>query len=113
MNDIMADKDFNMLKTGMNENLPGPDMEQRILETPVFHNEYEVRNESGINLGIQLLIFYFGELWTSAMNRLNPKIDGHLFDIRHQGVCFSVYRTLKINQMNEHPYLRLVEKKPL
>jgi len=101
-----------MLKTGINENLPGPDIEQNILEIPVFHNDYEVRNKSGINIGIQLLIFYFGELWTSAMSRLNHKIDGHLFDIRHQGSCFAVYRNLEMYQINEQTHLRLVEKKP-
>jgi len=105
-------KDMRMLKTGINESVPGPDVEQNVMETPVFHKDYEVRDESGINVGIQLLIFYFGELWISAMGRLNHKIDGHMFDIRHQGDCFAIYRNLEMSQINEHPYLRLVEKKP-
>jgi hypothetical protein len=104
-------RDMKMIKTGIHERLHGLDVERNMLEPVVFHEEYEVRSESGNNLGIQLLVFYFGELWISAMNRLNHKIDGHLFDIRHQGACYAVYRNLETNPVNEHPHLRLVEKK--
>ena len=100
-----------MVKTGVHERLPGSDIEQDMMESPVFHKAYEVRNESGKDVGIRLLVFYYGELWASAMNRLNHKIDGHLFNIRHKGACFAVYRNLETDPVNEHPYLRLVEKK--
>ncbi len=67
------------------------------------HEDYEVKNETGECLGISILVLYYGQLWETALDRLNHKIDGHLFTICHQGIRFGVYRKL-----HKVKYLKLV-----
>jgi hypothetical protein len=100
-----------MIEISVNQTRSNHTTDQSILDEPVFHDEYDVKTEKGSSVGINLLYSYYGELWVSAMNRLNHKIDGHLFDIRHVGIPYGVYRKVKPMKLTEHPYLRLVKKK--
>jgi len=99
-----------MIETSLDQTRSEQNSNQDILQEPVFHDKYDVKTDTGGSVGINLLHFYYGELWVSAMNRLNHKIDGHLFDIRYEGVFYGVYRKLKSNKSTERFHLRLVKK---
>ena len=94
------------MEAGMNQAAPKKDT----MAEPVFHDSYDVRMENGTSLGINLLAIYYGELWQMAISRLDHKIDGHLFDIMHEGRCYRVFRKLQPEQILEKPHLRLVKQ---
>lgn len=75
-----------------------------------FHTEYTVRDEKNQDVGINLLILYYGALWTKALDRLHHKIDGHLFSLRHQGQRYDVYRKVETRTAEKRLYLRLVSQ---
>ena len=99
-----------MMEAGMNQAAPNAGDQGNAAAEPVFHDRYDVRMENGSSLGINLLAIYYGELWQLAMSRLDHKIDGHLFDIMHEGRCYGVYRKLQPEQMTDRPHLRLVKQ---
>jgi len=98
------------MKISVNQTQANQNTDQRISDKPFFHDEYDVKTEKGSSVGINLLYSYYGELWISAMNRLNHKLDGHLFDIKHGGVPYGVYRKVKPIKLIKRPYLRLVKQ---
>lgn len=98
------------MEVGMNHAAPDAIDQQDTGMEPVFHERYDVRRENGTSLGINLLAIYYGELWQVAMSRLDHKIDGHLFDIMHEGKCYRVYRKIQPEQMSDRPHLRLVRQ---
>ncbi len=55
-------------------------------------NEYEVRNEMNQNLGNDILMMFYGNLWKSALDRISHRSDGHLFTICHNGEKLKIYR---------------------
>ncbi len=72
-----------------------------------FHDEYDVKNENGDSVGVGILNLYYGDLWESALDRLIHKIDGHLFSIMYEGVCYSVYRNVA-EEKSKTMHLKLV-----
>ncbi len=56
------------------------------------HSAYEVINEKNDKIGIHLLVHYYGNLWRSALDRLNHQVDGYLLTIKHKGQTFRIYR---------------------
>lgn len=72
------------------------------------HDAYDVKNEDGESIGIGLLCLYYGELWESALDRLIHKIDGHMFTITYEGLCYNVYRKVDEKQLSARPHLKLV-----
>lgn len=97
------------MEAGMNQAAPNVGGQFDATAEPVFHDRYDVRMVNGTSLGINLLSIYYGELWQLAMNRLDHKIDGHLFDIRHEGRCYRVFRKLQPAPILEKSHLRLVK----
>jgi hypothetical protein len=73
-----------------------------------FHPEYTVKNEDSHEVGIDILIQFYGELWESILDRVTGKIDGHLFAISHNGYRFDVYRKYKPEGKRIFPPLRLI-----
>ncbi len=69
------------------------------------HSAYEVKNENGNSIGIDILVQYFGNLWESALDRLNHQLDGFLVEIHHQGRKFMVFR--KMANKNNNSNFRL------
>jgi hypothetical protein len=59
-----------------------------------FHPTYEVKNETGEPVGINLLQLYYGDAWEPALDRLKHQFDGYVTRIHHQGYHFKVYRKL-------------------
>lgn len=59
-------------------------------------------------MGVNILILYYGELWQTALDRLNYRFDGHMFTIRHEGTKYTVYRKIKLETQNISYRLKLV-----
>ncbi len=78
--------------------------DQSHVNAPKFHLNYEVRNDRGKISGRNLLILYFGNLWESALDRLDHQIDGFIMTINHQDRKFKVYR-----KINDERHLRLMK----
>lgn len=55
---------------------------------------YEVMDENGQEMGVDILLRYFGNLWESAMDRLAHQCDGHLFTLNDDGRNVKIYRKL-------------------
>jgi hypothetical protein len=70
---------------------------------------YKVENEDGCDVGVDILYQYYGEVWRQALDRVNTKIDGHMFTICHNGCRFDVYRKVHGNRKRIFPPLRLVK----
>ncbi len=58
-------------------------------------SKYEVKDEKGINIDIDLVILRYGNLWESTFDRLDEKHDGYIFTFYHKGQKHHIYR--KIN----------------
>jgi hypothetical protein len=67
--------------------------------------EYEVKSETGKDMGVKILALYYGDLWRSALDRLNYRFDGHMFFLWHEGKKYSVYR--RVDTETTHTPLRL------
>ncbi len=72
-----------------------------------FHSSYIVKDNKNNNVGINILLQHFGNLWESALDRLNHQFNGFLMTIHHQGYRFEIYRVIRID--NEPPPLRLIK----
>jgi hypothetical protein len=72
------------------------------------HAAYEVMSETGKNVGVNILLLYYGELWQTALDRLNYRFDGHMFTINHEGKKYTVYRKIKLEIHNISYRLKLV-----
>jgi len=72
------------------------------------HAAYEVKSETGKNVGVNILLLYYGELWQTAMDRLNYRFDGHMFTICHEGEKYTVYRKVRPETQNTAYRLKLV-----
>ena len=72
------------------------------------HAVYEVKSETGKNVGVKILILYYGDLWQSALDRLSYRFDGHMFILYHEGKKYSVYRKLNPEIQNTSYRLKLV-----
>jgi hypothetical protein len=72
------------------------------------HPDYSVIDPGGRDVGIGLLSIYYGDLWEKVLDRLDHKIDGHLFAISHNSVKFNIYRKGLGDRSRRAP-LRLVE----
>lgn len=72
------------------------------------HPRYSVVDPGGNDIGIGLLATYYGELWETVLDRLDHKLDGHLFAIFHGGVEFNIYRNGVDDGLRRIP-LRLVD----
>ncbi len=97
-----------MIESGLREEQKKADLENGLPLEYTFHSEYAVKNETGSEVGIDILIQYYGELWKPAIDRVTGKIDGHLFVILHNGYKFDVYRKNKSEGKQIFPPLRLV-----
>ncbi len=58
-------------------------------------SKYEIRDEDDMSVALDVLTLYYGNLWKSALDRLDHQSDGHLLTIQHEGQLLKVYR--KIN----------------
>jgi len=75
----------------------------------IEHDTYEVTNKLGDNVGINILLLYYGNLWESAMRRLEHKMDGYIFTIQHMGNSFKVYRKTKPDKGNNRNQLQIAK----
>ncbi len=57
-------------------------------------SRYEIRNEEDLDVGEDILVLMYGNLWKFMMDRIDHQFDGHIFTIHHQGESFKVYRKL-------------------
>jgi hypothetical protein len=69
------------------------------------HDGYEVLNQHGENVGINILLLYYGRLWELAIDRIDHKMDGYMFEIQHMGEHYKIYR--KIEPKKEKNILKL------
>jgi len=69
------------------------------------HDVYEVLNQHGENMGINILLLYYGRLWELAIDRIDHKMDGYMFEIQHMGEPYKIYR--KIEPKKEENMLKL------
>jgi len=97
-----------MIEPGLKEEQKKSDIESGFPSEYTFHPEYTVKNKDDSEVGIGILIQYYGELWKPALDRVTGKIDGHLFAILHNGYRFDVYRKYKPEGKRIFPPLRLV-----
>ena len=56
--------------------------------------EYAIKNENGLNVDINILENYYGNLWRAVLNRLNHEHDGYLVTIYDREFKLHVYRIL-------------------
>ena len=73
------------------------------------HPSYEVTNPCGDNVGVNILLLYYGRLWEMAMRNLDHQMDGYIFTIQHMGESFKVYRKVEIKKETTFNQLRLVK----
>ncbi|MBW1892573.1 MAG: hypothetical protein JRF40_00110 [Deltaproteobacteria bacterium] len=97
-----------MIEPGLSREQKKTDLENGLPSEYTFHTEYAVKNENGSEVGINILIQYYGELWKPAIDRITGKIDGHLFAILHNGYRFDIYRKCKPEGKQIFPPLRLI-----
>lgn len=97
-----------MIEPGLRGKLKKENLDEVSPSGYTFHSEYKVNNEDGVDVGINLLVQYYGELWKPTLDRVTGKIDGHLFAISHHGYRFDVYRKSKPDDKRIFPPLRLV-----
>jgi hypothetical protein len=57
-------------------------------------NYYEIKNEKGRDLDVNILENYYGNSWRSVLDRLHHKYDGYLMTIHDQDFELHVYRVL-------------------
>lgn len=55
-------------------------------------NRYTVRNEIGMEVCTGILQMFFGNLWESAMDRLEQRVDGYIRSLHFHGQEYRVYR---------------------
>ncbi len=55
---------------------------------------YEVKDENGQEMSVDILLHYYGNLWESALDRLAHQCDGHLFTLSYKGQNLKIYRKL-------------------
>ena len=55
---------------------------------------YKIKNEKGRDLDVNILENYYGNFWTSVLDRLNHNYDGYLMTIHDQDFELHVYRVL-------------------
>ena len=83
------------------------DNELYLYKSPIkLHAEYEVMNEKKQNVGIDILLLYYGSRWKFALDMLDNQIDGHLHAIYHEGNKYKIYRKTKDNKKR---HLRLIK----
>ena len=68
------------------------------------HPVYEVTNQDGDNVGVSILILYYGRLWELAIRSLDHKMDGYMFTIQHMNKRFKVYRKVEVEIKKEKSY---------
>ncbi|MDY6903995.1 MAG: hypothetical protein SWH61_04840 [Thermodesulfobacteriota bacterium] len=56
---------------------------------------YEIINEDGGNEGTEILAMFYGNLWESALDRLNHGCDGMLLTLSLDGRKYFIYRRMK------------------
>ncbi len=62
-------------------------------------NRYEIRDEEDKDIGLDILSLYYGNLWESAMDRLDHQWNGQLHTIQHDGQALRVFRKIENKQM--------------
>ncbi len=73
------------------------------------HSTYRVTNDDE-NVGIRILLLFYGNLWEFALARVDHQLDGYLFTIQHNGHTFKIYRILDdVTAQEQTPLLRLVK----
>ena len=73
------------------------------------HPAYEVTNKDGDNVGVSILVLYYGRLWEMAIRRLDHKMDGYMFTIQHMNESFKVYRKVEIKKEKNYDKLLAVK----
>ena len=53
---------------------------------------YKVKNASGMEVCTGILQLFYGNLWSSALNRLNHQFDGYVRSLYYKGEEYRVYR---------------------
>lgn len=76
-------------------------------EAFTYHEKYTVLDSGGNDIGVDLLIMYYGAPWRMALDRLHHQLNGYLFSIWHEGGEYAVYRRMVARDAKK-PHLRLV-----
>ena len=97
-----------MIEPGLSKEQKNHELKNKHISEYTFHPEYMVKNEDNHEVGIDILVQFYGELWESVLDRVSGKIDGHLFAISHNSYRFDVYRKCKPEGKRLFPPLRLV-----
>ena len=97
-----------MIEPGLVKDQKNSELETKLTSEYTFHPEYTVKNEDDHDVGIDILVQFYGEVWESVLDRVTGKIDGHLFAISHNGYRFDVYRKCKPEGNRIFPPLRLI-----
>ena len=92
------------LKKARNKN----NINKKLQPEYTFHSEYAVKNEDGEEIGVDILILYYGEVWKPTLDRITSKIDGYLLSVTMNGYRFNVFRKLKSDEKRTYPPLRIV-----
>ncbi len=67
-------------------------------------SKYEIKDEDDMNVALDVLTLYYGNLWESALDRLGHQCDGHLLTIQHEGQRLKIYRKIdQKGQKGSHP----------
>ena len=97
-----------MIEPGLREEKKNVEPEEKLTSEYTFHPEYSVKAEDNHEVGIDILVQFYGDVWKSVLDRVTGKIDGHLFTISHNGYRFNVYRKHKPEEKRIFPPLRLI-----
>lgn len=97
-----------MIEPGLKEEKKNDDLEEQQASEYTLHPEYSVKTEDNHEVGIDILVQFYGDIWKSVLDRVTGKIDGHLFAISHNGYKFDVYRKHKPEEKRIFPPLRLI-----